>query len=77
MSMVSQKKCNGYKRWVESRFNQIFAHQLENSKILAIPSVLVHGRSYEYGFMKKYDGLKLYAKWRFDRYFMIQLRYSK
>ncbi|RWW08475.1 hypothetical protein GW17_00028083, partial [Ensete ventricosum] len=49
--------------------------------ILAIPNVLYHGKSYERGFMKKYDDYKLCAmscaKSSFDRFFVHHLRYSK
>ncbi|RZS15333.1 hypothetical protein BHM03_00047147, partial [Ensete ventricosum] len=50
-------------------------------KIRAIPNVLAHGKSYELGFVKKYDGHKLramsHAKSSFDRFFMHLLRNSK
>ncbi|RWV86069.1 hypothetical protein GW17_00052080 [Ensete ventricosum] len=44
---------------------------------MAIPTVLAHGKSYEYGFTKKHDGHKLCAKSRFDRFFVRRLRNSK
>ncbi|RWV77781.1 hypothetical protein GW17_00061349 [Ensete ventricosum] len=46
-------------------------------KILAIHDVLAHGKSYEHGFTKKYDGHKLCAESSFDRFFMHRLRNSK
>ncbi|RRT75008.1 hypothetical protein B296_00014657 [Ensete ventricosum] len=49
-------------------FRSIFFAPSRNFKILAIPNVLVHWKSYENGFMKKCDGHKLYAKSRFDRF---------
>ncbi|RWV94779.1 hypothetical protein BHE74_00043393 [Ensete ventricosum] len=39
-------------------------------KILAIPNVLLYGKLYEHGFVKKHDGRKLCAKSRFDQFFM-------
>ncbi|RRT42212.1 hypothetical protein B296_00054284 [Ensete ventricosum] len=43
-------------------------------KILIIPNVLAHGKSYEHGFMKKRDSHKLCVKWRakwsFDWFFV-------
>ncbi|RRT44964.1 hypothetical protein B296_00039022 [Ensete ventricosum] len=50
-------------------------------KILVIPNVLAHGKSYEHDFMTKRDGHKLYVKSRpkssFDQFFMHHLRNSK
>ncbi|RWV80696.1 hypothetical protein GW17_00057988 [Ensete ventricosum] len=50
-------------------------------KILAIPNVLAHWKSYEHGFTKKLDGHKLCSKssrkLSFDWYFMPRLRNSK
>ncbi|RZR82669.1 hypothetical protein BHM03_00009133 [Ensete ventricosum] len=46
-------------------------------KILAIPNVLAHWKSYELDFMKKCDGHKLYAKSSFDRFFVHRLGNSK
>ncbi|RRT71521.1 hypothetical protein B296_00017898 [Ensete ventricosum] len=46
-------------------------------KILAIPNVLGHGKSYEHGFEKKYDGRKLCAKSSFNQFFVDRLRNSK
>ncbi|RRT38164.1 hypothetical protein B296_00059052, partial [Ensete ventricosum] len=50
-------------------------------KILAIPYVLTHGKSYEHDLMKKYEGHKLCAKsrseWSFDRFFVHRLENSK
>ncbi|RRT44061.1 hypothetical protein B296_00033303 [Ensete ventricosum] len=52
-----------------------------NFKILAIPHVSTHGKSYEHGFMKKLDGHKLctksHTKSSFDRFFMNRLIISK
>ncbi|RWW02347.1 hypothetical protein BHE74_00014740 [Ensete ventricosum] len=52
-----------------------------NIKILAIPKVLAHGKSYEHDFTKKCDGHKLCIKSRakssFDRFFMHRLKISK
>ncbi|RZS28548.1 hypothetical protein BHM03_00062152, partial [Ensete ventricosum] len=48
------------KRRVE--FRSIFGALPRKFKILAIPDVLAHGKSYEHGFTKKCDGHKLCAK---------------
>ncbi|RRT44595.1 hypothetical protein B296_00044259 [Ensete ventricosum] len=37
-------------------------------KILVIPNVLAHGKSYEHGFMKKRDYQKLCAKSRMNHF---------
>ncbi|RRT36048.1 hypothetical protein B296_00050024, partial [Ensete ventricosum] len=62
-------------------FRSIFRAPSQKFKILAIPNVLAHGKSYEHGLMKKRDGHKLYAKscseWSFDRFFVHRLRNSK
>ncbi|RWV83337.1 hypothetical protein GW17_00055061 [Ensete ventricosum] len=48
---------------------------------MAIPDVLAHGNSYEYGLMKKHDGhkicAKLHAESSFDWFFMDHLGNSK
>ncbi|RWW51356.1 hypothetical protein BHE74_00042309, partial [Ensete ventricosum] len=46
-------------------------------KILAIPDVLAHGKSYDHGFVKKHDGHKLYTESSFDRFFVHRLENSK
>ncbi|RWV92584.1 hypothetical protein BHE74_00030600 [Ensete ventricosum] len=50
-------------------------------KILDIPDVLAHGKSYKHGFTKKHDGLKLCTKScaesSFDRFFVYRLENSK
>ncbi|RZS16904.1 hypothetical protein BHM03_00048971, partial [Ensete ventricosum] len=55
-------------------FRSVFLAPSRNFKILAIPNVFAHGKSYEHGFAKKCDGHKLCAKSRakssFDRFFM-------
>ncbi|RRT34479.1 hypothetical protein B296_00058226, partial [Ensete ventricosum] len=48
-----------------------------NFKILAIPNVLAHGKSYKHGFVKKRDAHKLYEMTSFDRVFTHRLRISK
>ncbi|RWV77249.1 hypothetical protein GW17_00061945, partial [Ensete ventricosum] len=82
------------KSHADSGFGQFFMHRLGNSKywpfpmymsrkfkILAIPNVLAHGKSYEHGFAKKHDGHKLYGKSHaessFDRFFVHHLRNLK
>ncbi|RRT50694.1 hypothetical protein B296_00045057 [Ensete ventricosum] len=49
-------------------FRLVFHAPSQNFKILAIPNVLAHRKSYEYGFMKKRDGHKHCAKSSFDRF---------
>ncbi|RRT70002.1 hypothetical protein B296_00026254, partial [Ensete ventricosum] len=46
-------------------------------KILAIPNVLAHVKTYEYGFTNKSGVHKLCMKSCFDRFFMHRLRNSK
>ncbi|RWW61867.1 hypothetical protein BHE74_00031047, partial [Ensete ventricosum] len=42
-------------------FRSVFRAPSRKFKILAIPNILAHGKSYEHGFMKKCDGHKLCA----------------
>ncbi|RWW72256.1 hypothetical protein BHE74_00019943 [Ensete ventricosum] len=62
-------------------FQSVFRAPSRKFKILAFHDVLAHGKSYEHGFMKKYDGQKLCAKchseWSFDWFFMHRFRNSK
>ncbi|RWV78449.1 hypothetical protein GW17_00060587, partial [Ensete ventricosum] len=62
-------------------FRLVFHALSQNFKILAIPNVLAHGKSYEHGFAKKRDGPKLYAKSRakssFVRFFVHLLKILK
>ncbi|RWV94954.1 hypothetical protein GW17_00042466 [Ensete ventricosum] len=64
----------------EVEFRSIFRAPSRKFKILAIPNVLVHGKSYKHGFVKKILCHKLYAKtrakWSFDRFFLHLLRIS-
>ncbi|RZR96058.1 hypothetical protein BHM03_00025000, partial [Ensete ventricosum] len=52
------------------KIRSIFHVKSWNFKILAIPNVLAHGKSYEHGYMKKHDDHKLCTKLSFDRFFM-------
>ncbi|RZR73062.1 hypothetical protein BHM03_00019670 [Ensete ventricosum] len=65
----------------EVDFRSIFCAPSQKFKIMAIPTVLAHGKSYEYGFTKKHDGHKLCANARakssFDRFFVRNLINSK
>ncbi|RWW75700.1 hypothetical protein BHE74_00016244 [Ensete ventricosum] len=61
----------------EVEFRSVFHAPSRKFKILAIPNVLAHGKSYEHGFLKKQDGHKLCAKSCFDRFFAHRLRNSK
>ncbi|RWW48312.1 hypothetical protein BHE74_00045626 [Ensete ventricosum] len=62
-------------------FRLVFRAPSRKFKILVIPNVLAHGKSYEHGFVKKHDGHKLcitsHAKSSFDRFFVHHLRNSK
>ncbi|RWW75603.1 hypothetical protein BHE74_00016370, partial [Ensete ventricosum] len=65
----------------EVKFRSVFRAPSRKFKILVIPNVLAHVKSYEHGFAKKHDGHKLCAKSRakpsFDRFFVDHLRNSK
>ncbi|RRT38758.1 hypothetical protein B296_00039520, partial [Ensete ventricosum] len=65
----------------EVEFRTAFHAQSRKFKILAIPNLLLHGKSYEHGFMKKHDDHKLCAKSRtkscFNQFFMHHLGNSK
>ncbi|RZS27435.1 hypothetical protein BHM03_00060895 [Ensete ventricosum] len=54
------KKYDGHKHCAKSRaestFRSIFHAPSQKFKILAIPDVLAHGKSYEHDFTKKLDG---------------------
>ncbi|RRT31231.1 hypothetical protein B296_00056038, partial [Ensete ventricosum] len=58
-------------------FRLVFHALSRKFKILATHDVLAHGKSYEHGLMKKYDGDKLCAESSFDRFFLHHLRNSK
>ncbi|RWV86070.1 hypothetical protein GW17_00052078, partial [Ensete ventricosum] len=58
-------------------FRSVFCAPSRKFKILVIPNVLAHGKSYEHGFVKKYDGRQLCAKSSIDRFFMHRLRNLK
>ncbi|RRT37793.1 hypothetical protein B296_00024574, partial [Ensete ventricosum] len=45
-----------------ARFRSIFCSPSSIFKILVIPNVLAHEKSYKHGFMKKYIDHKLFAK---------------
>ncbi|RWW48052.1 hypothetical protein BHE74_00045910, partial [Ensete ventricosum] len=62
-------------------FRSVFRAPSRKFKIIAIPNILAHGKSYEHGFVKKSDGHKLctelHAESSFDRFFMQHLGNSK
>ncbi|RRT32072.1 hypothetical protein B296_00056576 [Ensete ventricosum] len=62
-------------------FRSVFRAPYRKFKILAIPVVLAHGKSYKHGFPTKCDGHKLCAKsrseWSFDTFFVHRLGNSK
>ncbi|RRT31507.1 hypothetical protein B296_00057459 [Ensete ventricosum] len=45
--------------FAQIEFRSVFRAPSRNFKILAIPNVFAHGKSYEHGFTKKRDGHKL------------------
>ncbi|RZS28633.1 hypothetical protein BHM03_00062261, partial [Ensete ventricosum] len=59
------------------KFRSVFRAPSQKFKILAIPKVLAHVKSYVQSFVKKYDGHKLCAKSQFHRFFVHRLRNSK
>ncbi|RRT35010.1 hypothetical protein B296_00034992 [Ensete ventricosum] len=78
------KKHDGNKFYVnhaQGRVRSVFRASSRKFKILAIPDVLAHGKSYEHGFTKKLDGhilcTKSGAESRFDRFFVHHLENSK
>ncbi|RRT52749.1 hypothetical protein B296_00005824, partial [Ensete ventricosum] len=58
-------------------FRSIFHALCENFKILSIPNVLAHGKSYEHDFAKKRNGPKLCTKSSFDWFLAHHLGISK
>ncbi|RZS12124.1 hypothetical protein BHM03_00043518 [Ensete ventricosum] len=84
-STVFTNKLDGQILCAKSRaglsFDRFFVHQSQKFKILAIPDVLAHEKSYEHGFMKRHDGhkhcAKLHSEWSFERFFMHRLRNLK
>ncbi|RZS12610.1 hypothetical protein BHM03_00044078, partial [Ensete ventricosum] len=57
----------------EVEFRSVFRTPSQKFKILVIPNILAYGKSYQHGFMKKYDDHKFCATSRskssFDRFF--------
>ncbi|RZR95035.1 hypothetical protein BHM03_00023824, partial [Ensete ventricosum] len=45
--------------FAQIKFRSIFCSLYQNFKILFIPNVLAHGKTYEHGFAKKCDSRKL------------------
>ncbi|RWV79197.1 hypothetical protein GW17_00059716, partial [Ensete ventricosum] len=59
------------------KFRSIFYAWSRKFKILVIPNVLAHEKSYEHGFAKKRYGHKPCAKSSFNRFFVYRLKNSK
>ncbi|RRT45977.1 hypothetical protein B296_00053806 [Ensete ventricosum] len=57
----------------EVEFRSVVGAPSQKFKILAIPNVLAEGKSSEHDFAKKCDGHRVYAKSRFDRFFIHRL----
>ncbi|RWW72762.1 hypothetical protein BHE74_00019408 [Ensete ventricosum] len=72
------KKSDSHKLYAKVEFRSVFDAPSQNFKILVIPNILAHGKSYKHGFTKKCDSHKLCAKLReelsFDWFFMHRLR---
>ncbi|RWW67513.1 hypothetical protein BHE74_00025040, partial [Ensete ventricosum] len=51
-------------------FRSIFRAPSRKFKILAIPNVFSHGKSYEHSFVKKHNGYKLYKMSSFNWFFV-------
>ncbi|RRT31166.1 hypothetical protein B296_00057614 [Ensete ventricosum] len=66
---------------MQSRVRSVFRAPSRKFKILVIPILLAHGKSYKHAFAKKHNGHKLYVKSRaesnFDRFFVHRLGNSK
>ncbi|RRT70605.1 hypothetical protein B296_00014075 [Ensete ventricosum] len=75
------KKRDGHKLYAKVEFRSIFGAPSQKFKILAIPDVLAHGKSYEHGFTKISDDHKFCTKSRaessFNRFFVHHLRNLK
>ncbi|RWW00997.1 hypothetical protein GW17_00035997, partial [Ensete ventricosum] len=57
----------------DAKFRSVFHSPSRKLKILAIPNILKHGKSYEHGFVKKRDGHKLCVMLSFDWFFVHRL----
>ncbi|RWW67648.1 hypothetical protein BHE74_00024888 [Ensete ventricosum] len=62
------KKIVAHKVTCKVECRSIFRAPSQKFKIQAIPNVLAHGKLYEHGVTKKYDGHKLCTKSIFDRF---------
>ncbi|RWW24533.1 hypothetical protein GW17_00011170, partial [Ensete ventricosum] len=64
-----------------NQFRSIFHAPSRKFKILAIPNVLAHGKTYKHDFVKKHDGHNVCTKSRgkssFDLFFVHHLESSK
>ncbi|RZS29188.1 hypothetical protein BHM03_00062884 [Ensete ventricosum] len=58
-------------------FRLVFRAPPQNFKILAIPNVLAHWKSYVHGFVKKCNGHKLCTKSSFIQFFVRHVGISK
>ncbi|RWW38876.1 hypothetical protein BHE74_00055851, partial [Ensete ventricosum] len=58
-------------------FRSVFRSPSRKFKILAIPNVLDHGKSYEHGLVKKCNGHKVCTKSNFVQFFEHRLKNSK
>ncbi|RWW55764.1 hypothetical protein BHE74_00037565 [Ensete ventricosum] len=84
-NMVSRKNVmvinKHYAKSHKVKFQSIFRAPSQKFKMLVIPNVLAHGKSYEHNFMKKHVDHPLCAKSRikssFNRFFVHHLRNSK
>ncbi|RWW01586.1 hypothetical protein GW17_00035368 [Ensete ventricosum] len=65
------------KNFMKIKFRSIFYAPPQKFKILAIPNILSHRKSYKHSFANKRDGHELCAKSSFDQFFMHHLKNSK
>ncbi|RRT43885.1 hypothetical protein B296_00037884 [Ensete ventricosum] len=65
------------KNFAQIEFRSVFRATSQKFKILAIPNVLAHGKSYKHGLVKNCNCYKLCAKSSFDQFFVHHLENSK
>ncbi|RRT65724.1 hypothetical protein B296_00000282 [Ensete ventricosum] len=71
------KKYDSYKLCHKVEFRSVFHAQSQKFKILAIPNIISHGKSYEHNFVNKCYSHKLCAKLSFDQFFEHHLKNLK
>ncbi|RWW82067.1 hypothetical protein BHE74_00009483 [Ensete ventricosum] len=71
------KKQDCHKHFAHEDFRSVFHAPSQKFKILTIPNVLGHGKSYEHSLAKKRYGHKLCTKLTFNQFFVYHLENSK